>query len=310
MKDSLRSHFFWKYANGKYSLFEKPVDTLYNEINVIIKFSYVFFLFLMFTQLSNKAYVLNETMIDPLWPVVMLKDISPVYIALVCQILLIIGFTLLTFLHHNRFLRIFVFVLFFLYLAFMNSFGKINHAFHLILMMLFCFMLIPGKQSDNYKEKTILMFAAAQFFVLLAYTLTGLWKLFWGVVEFFTQEVSLFSPLAFRNILVTQYQITNPTLLGSWFLEHYYMGYMFYVLVVLIEIFAVFAFFKSNLHKVWGILLMLMHLGIHYVLNVNMYPAIMVLGLLLILSPFQGRFNLRETIWSLPILAQIKKLRS
>jgi len=287
LKDKIQSHFFWKHANGAFSLFDKPVEIIYSKIVSNIKYSYIFFLFLIFTQLSNKNYVLHESMLDPLWPMLLFKNISPVSIALFCQISLIVGFILLTRYYNNRFLKGFVFIIYFLYLAFLNSFGKINHGHHLALMILFCFMLMPGNKVANYKEKTILLFASAQFFLLFSYSLTGFWKLFWGIVEFFTKDVSLFSPLSFRNILIEQFQLTNPPLLGTWFLEHYYIGYIFYCVVVVIELFAVFAFFKSSLHKIWGVLLIGMHLGIHLVLNVNMYPAIMAIGLLLLMSPFQ-----------------------
>ena len=287
MKDKIQSHFFWKHANGHFSLFEKPVEIIYSKIVNNIKYSYIFFLFLIFTQLTNKNYVLQESMLDPLWPMLLFQNVSPASIALCCHIFLIAGFLLLTRFYNNRFLKVFVFIIYFLYLAFLNSFGKINHGHHLALMILFCFMLIPSGKETHYKEKTVLIFASAQFFLLLAYSLTGFWKLFWGVVEFFTKDVSLFSPLSFRNVLIEQFQLTNAPLIGAWFLEHYYIGYIFYCAVVAIELFAVFAFFKSNLHKIWGMLLIGMHLGIHLVLNVNMYPAIMAIGLLLLMSPFQ-----------------------
>ena len=307
MKDKIKTHFFWKYATGEFGLFNKPVDVLYEKIMTIIKFSYVFFLFLIFTQLSNKGYVLQEQMLDPLWPMVLLKQVSPLSIVLCCQISLIIGFILLTFFFNNKFLKVFVFIVFFLYLAFLNSFGKINHQFHLVLMILFCFMLIPSQKKAHYKEKTILIFASAQFFLMVAYSLTGFWKVFWGVIELFTKEVSLFSPLSFRNIIIMQYQITSPTVIGKWFLEHYVIGYLFYLGVVFIELFAIYAFFKSNLHKLWGVFLIAMHLGIHFVLNVNMYPAIIAIGLLLIMSPFQKMTTIKETILALPIIHQVKQ---
>ncbi|MFD2824125.1 hypothetical protein ACFS5M_10610 [Lacinutrix iliipiscaria] len=307
MKDKIQSHFFWKYANGEFSLFNKPVDVLYDKITNIVKFSYIFFLFLMFTQLSNKNYVLNESMIDPLWPMLLFENVSPTIMALFCQISLISGFILLTFFFNNRFLKVFVFVVFFLYLAFLNSFGKINHGFHLVLMLLFCFALIPNHKASNYKEKTILIFASAQFFALLAYALTGFWKVFWGIIEFFTKDVSLFSSLSFRNILIEQFQLTNPPVIGAWFLEHYYVGYVFYCAVVFVELFAIYAFFKSNLHKVWAVFLISMHLGIHLVLNVNMYPAIMAIGLLLLMSPFHQSTNLKTTLLTFPIVRQVKQ---
>ncbi|MEJ6791811.1 MAG: hypothetical protein QNK89_03490 [Lacinutrix sp.] len=71
----------------------------------------------------------------------------------------------------------------------------------------------------------------------MAYSLTGFWKLFWGVIQLFSVEVSLFSPLSLRNTLIYQFQVGDPTLVGAWFIEHYVLGYMFYLLAVAIELF-------------------------------------------------------------------------
>ena len=302
MIELVKNHFFWKYTIGRISLFSKPVDKLYDEIQIIIKFSYVFFLFLTFINVFNIRDIEAAERINPLWPITLFNGISSVYLALYFKISLLGSFVLLCFKNNSKFLRVFAFINFFLFVAFTNSFGKINHGLYLPLMYLFCISLMPSNRKEQYKEKTILMFATAQLFLLITYSLTGFWKVFWGIIEFFTGQVSLFSPLSMRNVIILQNEIIEPTLLGDWLVEHYVIGWILYLGAVYIELFSVIIFFRANLHKVWGILLLLLHAGIALTLNVSMYGAIMCIGLLLLMSPFNTKFSFKETILSLPIV--------
>ena len=308
MKEITKNHIFWKYANGILPLFSKPKEELYNEIMTIVKFSYLFFLFALFVNLFADNHDGNTKMIDPLWPMMLVNDISTGYLTLFFQINLFISFVWLCLKQNQKFFKVYVFIIYFLYIAFNNSFGKINHGSHLCLMILFCFMFIPTHGKNKYQEKTILTFATAQFFLLMAYSLTGAWKLLWGVVEFLTKEVSLFSPLSFRNVIITQYQFVDPTIIGAWFLEHYYIGWLMYLAVVYIEICSVFIFFKPNLHKIWGVLLLSLHLGIHFILQVNMFSAPLYIGLLLIMSPFYLKTDVKTTLLSLPVVFETRLL--
>ena len=308
MKETTKSHFFWKYANGSLPMFSKSNEELYNEIMTIVKFSYLFFLFALFVQLFADKYDANSYMIDPLWPMKPFSSIPAGYLVLFFQLNLFVSFLFLCFKTNHKFLKVYVFIIYFLYMAFNNSFGKINHGQYLALMILFCFMFIPTKSKKDYQKKTIFTFATAQFFLLMAYSLTGAWKLLWGIIEFFTKEVSLFSPLSFRNVIITQYQFVEPTIIGAWFLEHYYIGWVMYLAVVYIEICSVFIFFKPNLHKIWGVLLLSLHLGIHFVLQVNMFSAPLYIGLLLIMSPFYFKTDVKTTLLSLPVVFETRRL--
>ncbi|TYA58299.1 hypothetical protein [Formosa maritima] len=309
MKEITKSHFFWKYSNSAIPLFGRSKKELYNEIITIEKFSYLFFLFALFVYLFADNHDDSIAMIDPLWPMIPFINISTGFLIIFFQINLFLSFILLCFKPNQKFLKVYVFIIYFLYIAFNNSFGKINHGSYLALMMLFSFVFIPTEAKKNYKEKTILIFATAQFFLLMAYSLTGAWKLFWGIVEFFTKDVSLFSPLSFRNIIITQYQFVEPTILGKWFLEHYIFGWFMYLAVVYIEISSVFIFFRPNLHKIWGALLLSLHLGIHFVLRVDMFSAPLYIGLLLLMSPFYYKTeDFKTTLLSLPIISECRKL--
>ena len=310
MIEHIKDHYFWKHTIGRFSIFEKPIDKLYENIQIIIKFSYVFFLVLVFNSVFNVQELEIAERINPLWPLTILNGVPSVYLTLWFKVSLLLSFALLCFKGHNLSLKIFAFINFFLFVAFTNSFGKINHGLYLPLMYLFCLMFIPNSKKEHYKEKTVLMFATMQFFLLLTYTLTGFWKLFWGVIEFFNADVSLFSPLSIRNVIILQNQMIEPTLVGTWLIENYWVAWFLYLGVVYIELFSIVVFFKANLHKIWGVLLLFLHAGIALALDVSMYGAVMCVGLLMIMSPFNKVSNFKETIKNLPIVYALIKIQS
>lgn len=308
MNELIKDHFFWKYTIGKFSSFNKPTDKLYSDIQVVMKFSYVFFLVLIFNNVFNVQDLETAERINPLWPLVLFKGVSSVYMALYFKVSLLMSFVLLCFKNNNLFLKVFAFINFFLFVAFTNSFGKINHGLYLPLMYLFGIVFIPNSKNKQYKEKTIFIFATIQFFLLTSYSLTGFWKLFWGVIQFFNGEVSLFSPLTMRNVIILQNQLIEPTLVGGWLIQNYWLAWFLYLGAVYIELFSILIFFRANLHKIWGVLLLCLHAGIALALDVSMYGAIMCIGLLLVMSPFNVNGNMKETILSLPIIHELVRL--
>ncbi len=308
MTEYIKDHYFWKYAIGKFSIFNKPIDELYEGVKTVIRFSYVFFLLLVFLSAYHIQELEAAERINPLWPMVVFQGVSSVYLALYFKISLLLSFVLLCFKNNNLFLKVFAFLNFFLFVAFTNSFGKINHGLYLPLMFLFCNMFMPNSKKPHYKEKTILMFVSMQFFLLLTYSLTGFWKLFWGIVECVNGQVSLFSPLSLRNIIILQNQLIEPTLVGAWLIDNYFIGWILYLGAVYIEIFSIVVLFRANLHKIWGALLLLLHAGIALALDVSMYGAIMCIGLLLIMSPFNVGSSSKDTFLSLPVVKTLYRI--
>ena len=308
MNNSLKKHFFWKYAFGNNGIFSGDLDEAYLNIKSVLRYSYLFFFIIIFIELPNVTEYQNIKMVEPIWPMLIFQDVSPSILALVFQITSLVLLFLIFYLPKRHVLRVLFFVFFFLLIGLNNSFGKISHGFHFSLLLAFFLALIPSEKVNNYKIKSILMFATAQFFILMAYSLTGFWKLFWGFIQFFTEDVSLFSPLSFRNTLIYQFEHKRATFIGSWILEHQTIGYIFYLTAVFIELFAIAIFFKANMQKVWGVLLIALHIGIELIVGVSSYGIIMTIGLLLVFSPFTRQTSFKETLLSLPVVSQIRWL--
>ena len=307
-KDSLKQHFFWKYAVSENSLFSESKAVLFQKVNDIMRWTYLFFLFFMFTRVFGNDNLMEAEMVNPLWPLAILKGIPLENIMLFIKIVLLFCFLVLSYNPRIWAVRIISFIVFFFYVALENSFGKINHNLHLSLMLLFCYALMPSNKVVSCKKKTLLMFASAQFFLLLAYSLTGFWKLFWGIIQLFSGQVSIFSPLSFRNTLIEQFQSFPVTTLGNFFLEHYIFGWLVYLLVIYVELSSILVFFRPKLHKAWGFLLLLFHASTALVLGVNMYASVISVGTLLVMSPFAKSTTLTETIKQMPLVFEINSL--
>ncbi len=305
----LKEHFFWRFAYRKDGIFTTSLDKLNDNIKHLIHFADLYFLYLIFSNLYKITLYKEVKIMDPLWPIIPFANFSPVGLTIVIQSITLITLLFIFFYPRKQVLRILFFVGFFFNVALDNSFGKLNHGLYLPLMLSFFLSLIPSELSKNREEKTVLIIATAQFSLLLVYTLTGFWKIFWGVIEFFTKEVSLFSPLSFRNTIIYQFDLTGKTTVGEWFLEHYILGYLVYLFVIYIEFFSITIFFKGNLLKIWGILLVLIHMGINLILGVNFSQNIIVIGLLLVYSPFNITTPFKNTILSLPLISELNYLR-
>lgn len=308
MINSLKKHFFWKYAFGNNGILSGNLDLAYANIKNIMSFSYLFFAVIIFIELTNITVYNNTKLIDPIWLMVIFDGFDASVLSFVFLSITFVILFLIFFIPENRLLRILFFIFFFLINALNNSFGKISHGLHLSLMLAFFFALIPSNKTSDYKIKGILMFATAQFFLLMAYSLTGFWKLFWGVIETFTKEVSLFSPLSLRNTLIYQFEVAEPTVIGTWFLENYVLGYVFYLFAVGIELFALLIFFKANMHKIWGVLILSLHIGIELIVGVSSFAIFYTVCIMLVISPFSKQTSFKETLFSFPIVSEIRWL--
>ena len=111
-----------------------------------------------------------------------------------------------------------------------------------------------------------------------------------------------------RNVIILQNQLIEPTVVGTWLIENYWIAWFLYLGAVYIELFSIIIFFRANLHKIWGVLLLFLHAGIALALDVSMYGAVMCIGLLLIMSPFNMVSKPKEALVSLPIVNFMHKI--
>lgn len=193
------------------------------------------------------------------------------------------------------------------YMAILNSPAKIDHNLHAWLYCAWIFVLLPDggwarRQHLIERFRFLTVFAFAQFAVLFAYTLTGVWKVWEASLALAHGEVGGFSPSGFSYIVAERLlRVDAATVAGPFFVHHTWPGWLLYVGTMYLETASVLIAFRPRLHKLWGFGLIAFHLGTQLVMGITFVENVALLGLLFVFSPFTPeRFDLVETLCDLP----------
>ncbi len=283
--NNLRDHFFWKYAFRKNRLFDN-LDL--EKTNTAIVFSmrtfYVLLLVLSYSLLLDFSPFVKESLALPLWPVKWVNYFPDFPIIPLCIIVLFILLFTVLFSYHKRWLRIGVFGCLFFLIALLNSNGKINHSYHGLLIPSFFFIFFDFKKEGVNQNQ--LWFASAIFAQLSLYFLTGFWKVARGIKQAISGEISIFDMSSMTNHLLFEFRHKEITPIAEYFVQHEPLGFGFLWMGVLIELTPIFFFFRAKAHPIAGIILILLHTGIMWVMHIGFFQTIYTIIPLLLLSPF------------------------
>lgn len=202
-----------------------------------------------------------------------------------------------------------------LHVALSNSYGSINHGKHVLLYVSLALLFLPRRaRSQPRTRREVLaclnVFWLIQIVLLLPYTLSGFWKIWYGRFE-------LLSPDAMTRILLNRLLAEAediPPLLP--FVTQYdLLAYAVWLLVIYIEIVALLVVFRPHLHRPFGIILMLFHIISDWLMNIAFPNHIIMLGIFLVFSPLApARVSFSSLIQSLPIIGMpfraLNRLRS
>lgn len=293
MHNQLNNHWFWKHTIGRNRLVNDDLFIINNNIFFSVKLFYC----MLFVVVTHWFYELNyhlkiEYSSDLLWPVYWTK-IAPgfpwdVFFIITCFTLNVLVISDIK----KRIWRILSFVFFFCLFAMFNSSGKINHSLHTLLIPLFCFMFINFKTSD--KLKNYFIFASAVFALLTSYSLAGFWKILRGILHLIENENGVFSLNGMTRLLKYEFRYETPPEIAQWFMENEIIGFFMLWSGILIEFFSVLIFFFGKLHKIWGLLLLMLHISIAVIMDVSFAYAVITLLPLLIVSPFSNKTNFND----------------
>lgn len=193
------------------------------------------------------------------------------------------------------------------YLAVRMGFGKINHDLHAWLFASLVFVALPSaptwaRPTGPSRRSFLAVVFAAQALVLFSYSLTGLWKVAHAVRALFTPATSGFEVDAFSRIVAERLlQTDQQVLLGDLVIDRPVLGWALYLGTMYLELFALVALVRPRLHRAWGCGLLAFHLGTELVMGFTFVPAIFLLGVLVVGSPFAPeRVPAREVFGDLP----------
>lgn len=198
-------------------------------------------------------------------------------------------------------LGVFLYVL--IYIALRNSYGSINHGNYFYFYVSFALLFLPGryKPTSSARERTLSYLAVlwlTQSFLLLPYTLSGLWKIWDGRLELFSSD-SMVRILLNRAIDDTD----NIAPLLPLVAQHNFIAQSMLLIIVYVEVFAILAVVRPHLQRPFGVVLILFHIGSDLIMGISFAANILMVGLFLVLSPTApARFSLTGLVQSLPLI--------
>jgi predicted DCC family thiol-disulfide oxidoreductase YuxK len=236
----------------------------------------------------------SKHLFEPIWSVKWISiDRWEIYIRSIFLSFLIFSFIGIILWERSRFIRTGVFVSMLFYVSVISSFGKIDHYMHLMVIVTFLLIFIPNKKSNNKSEKQtydsfFMVFFGIQTLILLTYFTSGIFK-FYGILD---QELSglksALSPDSLaQNLGKTSFASNSDYFLSTFVLNN--SSYFFSIVLIigyLIEVLSIYIIFKPNLHKTWGLLLIILHTGILLSVGPDFTQQILVVGIFLLFSPF------------------------
>ena len=252
---------------------------------------------------------------DPLWPVAWLQPIAP-NVGPPLVGLAVVGFALAALVWWwSQPVRIALAVSLLMTSATLNSFGKISHGDHMLIWMLAIAATLPTAaargqtRADQLRRAETIWFATTT--LLWFYFLSGLWKIVGGLVQLALAEPNVFSSDALsRHIAARLLQTSSASGVGDWLIAHPVVGTVLFWGAIYLELGSLLLPFRRALHQLWGVGLILMHVGIGAAMTIWFDGSIVLVGILLVCSPWRSERNC-PTVWKqLPGLWWLFRRRS
>ena len=279
-------------------------------IQLILRAFYAIIFFLSVTHLSSWPIYLSQKEFEPLWPIYWLKYVEVQSGIMVILYLHLIGGLLAIICPQWRIARILVFLTLLEFIAFDNSFGKIDHGGHIALLLSFILILLPSEwhspqnKSKYIRAATLTVFSGCQVLIMLTYTMSGIGKLFGVLIQAPQGEIHGLAPQALASYIANRMlHIDFTSYLGPWLVENYYVGWLLMLGTVYLQFFSLWAAFRPSLHQLWGLSLILLHISIFLTMRINFAQNCLWLGLFFVNSPFRPqKFDWRQIVRDLPLV--------
>jgi hypothetical protein len=262
----------------------------FTRAEVLVRAFYAANLLLVVIQMTLWPDLLRVESVDPQWPVAWLpRDDAGPAIGVVLTLWTLSALWAMA-LPTWRSARIATFVLLLQYVGIVNSFGKVNHDLHAWLWATAVLVFLPrvaaggARVVDRHRYLTVIW--SAQALTLFFYTLTGLWKVFYGVRDLLGARTSGFEIDGFSLIVAQRLNETSQdTVLGHWLVHTPVVGWLLFVGTMYLEASSLLIAFRPRLHRVWGIGLIVFHLGTQLAMGFTFRANVLLLGLLFVCSP-------------------------
>ena len=175
-----------------------------------------------------------------------------------------------------------------------NSVGSINHPYHAWFWIAALLVLLPdmetASRSREKKMSYVTVIFGAQLLILFFYSMSGAWKLYFGILSAFHGVEGNLSPRGLALTLADRIvQTGTAPLSADFFITNYWLAWPMFLGVMYLQCTAVVVAFRPRLHAVWGYALALFHFGTWMLMEIMFIQHFLFLLLLFVLSPFPAR---------------------
>lgn len=294
---------FWQSSIINGDNFLAPNRAINQRIRFQIDIFYFYILFLSistfspFNQFPKWDTILNSHhLFEPIWT---LKWMSSIENWGLCVKLIFCFFLVSSVLgtlvwKRSKLSRTAIFFSFLLYLSLISSFGKIDHYLHLPLICSFILIFVPSSKSNNSIDYNLpKIFFGIQTIILLTYFSSGIFKIY-GILdqELLGLKSALYPDSLAQNLSKTSFASNSECFLQSLILHS--PSYFYSIVLVvgfLIEFLSIYVIFRPKVHRIWGLLLILLHAGILLSVGPDFTYQVLVIGIFILFSPFSSTEN-------------------
>ena len=196
---------------------------------------------------------------------------------------------------------VFLYVL--IYIALRSSYGSVNHGNYFYLYVSFALLFLPSRDNPTLSARRatlsyLSVLWLAQSLLMLPYSLSGFWRIWYGRLE-------LFAPDSMVRIMLSR-AIDDADNIGPLLplvAQHNLVAQSMLLIIVYVELFAILAVFRPHLQRPFGVVLILFHVGSYWIMDIYFAANILMIGLFVMLSPTAPRrFSLAGLVLSLPLI--------
>lgn len=191
-----------------------------------------------------------------------------------------------------RVARVAYFVTLVQYVSLISAFGGISHNHHAWLWMSGILILLPdrrwlGRTTVQERRYFLNVIWLGQAAILFSYTLTGIWKIVFALHGAVTPRGSTLGLDGFGTIVIQEeMRYGQDPLLSDFLVATPLIGWALFIATMYVEAASLNVAFRPRLHRAWGILLITFHVGTELGLGFTFLPAVAVLAIFLVCSPF------------------------
>ena len=290
---------------------------MFQQATLIVWFFYIASAYFLYDGARAFSHIVDSAdSLELLWPVAWLQSVGldrggkvVAHLGLAAAVLGLLWWRVLA-------VRIFISLALLLYAAFANSYGAINHNHHEWFWISVCFWFLPTGRAETIEATRVkrmqflTAFSLAPLLILVFYTQSGVYKCYYALAALVHDRVGGFSPDAMGiTIAGRAFQTGSQPMWGELAVGYPLLSWPFYLGLYFAEIVSIFVFFRPQLHRLWGVVLIAFHFGTLLFMDIVFGKHVLINGMLFVMSPFAlGQHSLHSQLLSIPVLGDLYAL--